>query len=312
MPSIYFAHEREVFERDGMLYAWREGTELIDGEEVFTETVRYRTVGDMSCTGGVRSQATHARGGRRRDRRDARSPSAARRAPTTASPRRRWRTARRPGTSRCASRSEARSRAGCVARGGRDDARPAALHHGGLGRRRQEHADRAAAVRLQAGLRGPARARRAGERAARRRGRARPGAADRRPARRARAGHHDRRRLPLLRDAQAALHHRRLPGPPAVHAQHGHRRLDGRPGGRPGRRAQGRDRAVQAPRVHQRAAGHPAHGRGGQQDGPRRATRRSASRSSSRSSPGSPRSSTRSGSGHGAWAATSPTSRSRR
>ena len=46
----------------------------------------------------------------------------------------------------------------------------------------------------------------------RRRGRARPGAADRRPARRARAGHHDRRRLPLLRDGKAAVHHRRLPG----------------------------------------------------------------------------------------------------
>jgi sulfate adenylyltransferase subunit 2 len=57
VPSIYFAHEREVFERDGMLYAWREGTELIDGEEVFPDTVRYRTVGDMSCTGGVRSEA---------------------------------------------------------------------------------------------------------------------------------------------------------------------------------------------------------------------------------------------------------------
>ncbi len=57
VPSIYFAHEREVFQRDGMLYAWREGTELIDGEEIFTETVRYRTVGDMSCTGGVRSLA---------------------------------------------------------------------------------------------------------------------------------------------------------------------------------------------------------------------------------------------------------------
>ncbi len=57
VPSIYFAHEREVFARDGMLYAWREGTELIDGETVFNETVRYRTVGDMSCTGGVRSQA---------------------------------------------------------------------------------------------------------------------------------------------------------------------------------------------------------------------------------------------------------------
>jgi len=58
VPSIYFAHERQVFKRDGMLYAWREGTELIDGEEVFPETVRYRTVGDMSCTGGVLSQAT--------------------------------------------------------------------------------------------------------------------------------------------------------------------------------------------------------------------------------------------------------------
>ncbi len=58
VPSIYFAHERPVFERDDMLYAWREGTELIDGEKVFSETVRYRTVGDMSCTGGVRSLAS--------------------------------------------------------------------------------------------------------------------------------------------------------------------------------------------------------------------------------------------------------------
>jgi sulfate adenylyltransferase subunit 2 len=57
VPSIYFAHEREVFGRDGMLYAWREGVELIDGEQVVTETVRYRTVGDMTCTGGVRSRA---------------------------------------------------------------------------------------------------------------------------------------------------------------------------------------------------------------------------------------------------------------
>jgi len=46
-----------VFRRDGMLYAWREGTELIDGETVFSETVRYRTVGDMSCTGAVPSTA---------------------------------------------------------------------------------------------------------------------------------------------------------------------------------------------------------------------------------------------------------------
>ena len=46
-----------MFERDGMLYAYRDDTELIDGETVFAETVRYRTVGDMSCTGGVRSRA---------------------------------------------------------------------------------------------------------------------------------------------------------------------------------------------------------------------------------------------------------------
>jgi sulfate adenylyltransferase subunit 2 len=57
VPLIYFAHDRKVFKRDGMLYAWREGTELIDGEETFEATVRYRTVGDMSCTGGVQSQA---------------------------------------------------------------------------------------------------------------------------------------------------------------------------------------------------------------------------------------------------------------
>jgi len=57
VPSIYFAHERSVFSRDGMLYAWHESAQLMEGEEVLTEMVRYRTVGDMSCTGGVRSQA---------------------------------------------------------------------------------------------------------------------------------------------------------------------------------------------------------------------------------------------------------------
>jgi sulfate adenylyltransferase subunit 2 len=58
VPSIYFAHEREVFERDGMLYAISEHVELIDGEAPFTASVRYRTVGDMSCTGAVRSSAS--------------------------------------------------------------------------------------------------------------------------------------------------------------------------------------------------------------------------------------------------------------
>jgi sulfate adenylyltransferase subunit 2 len=57
VPSIYFAHEREVFARDGMLYATSEHVSLIDGEVPFTASVRYRTVGDMSCTGAVRSTA---------------------------------------------------------------------------------------------------------------------------------------------------------------------------------------------------------------------------------------------------------------
>jgi sulfate adenylyltransferase subunit 2 len=57
LPGLYFAHERDVFARDGMLYAHRPGQELAAGESVFRETVRFRTVGDMSCTGGVRSQA---------------------------------------------------------------------------------------------------------------------------------------------------------------------------------------------------------------------------------------------------------------
>jgi sulfate adenylyltransferase subunit 2 len=58
VPSIYFAHERQVFRRDGMLYALSPHVELIKGEEPFNASVRYRTVGDMSCTGAVQSTAT--------------------------------------------------------------------------------------------------------------------------------------------------------------------------------------------------------------------------------------------------------------
>jgi sulfate adenylyltransferase subunit 2 len=57
IPSIYFAHDREVFRRDGMLYALSPFVQLIDGEEPFEASVRYRTVGDMSCTGAVESRA---------------------------------------------------------------------------------------------------------------------------------------------------------------------------------------------------------------------------------------------------------------
>ena len=58
LPSIYFSHRREVFERDGMLYATSPFVELLPEERPFEESVRFRTVGDMSCTGAVRSTAT--------------------------------------------------------------------------------------------------------------------------------------------------------------------------------------------------------------------------------------------------------------
>ena len=58
VPSIYFAHEREVFGRDGMLYAVSPFIELMEGEQPFMANVRYRTVGDMSCTGAVESDAS--------------------------------------------------------------------------------------------------------------------------------------------------------------------------------------------------------------------------------------------------------------
>jgi sulfate adenylyltransferase subunit 2 len=57
LPSIYFAHERLVFRRDGMLYATSEFVELLPDEKPFAESVRFRTVGDMSCTGAIASEA---------------------------------------------------------------------------------------------------------------------------------------------------------------------------------------------------------------------------------------------------------------
>jgi sulfate adenylyltransferase subunit 2 len=57
IPPIYFAHERKVFERDGMLLSESPHIELLDGESVFSEKVRYRTIGDMTCTGAVESDA---------------------------------------------------------------------------------------------------------------------------------------------------------------------------------------------------------------------------------------------------------------
>src|SRR5437764_10974923 len=57
IPSIYFAHEPQGCKPDGMLYALSPFVQLIEGEEPFEASVRYRTVGDMSCTGAVESRA---------------------------------------------------------------------------------------------------------------------------------------------------------------------------------------------------------------------------------------------------------------
>jgi len=57
LPELYFSHEREVFERDGMLYAANPHVKLLPGEKIRKEVVRFRTIGDMTCTGAVKSDA---------------------------------------------------------------------------------------------------------------------------------------------------------------------------------------------------------------------------------------------------------------
>lgn len=57
LPSLYFAHQREVFERNGSLLAVSDGVQLQENESAATETVRFRTIGDATCTGAVRSTA---------------------------------------------------------------------------------------------------------------------------------------------------------------------------------------------------------------------------------------------------------------
>lgn len=58
LPSLYFSHEREVFERDGMLLAVTDFIELLPDEKPETRTVRFRTIGDATCTGAVESGAS--------------------------------------------------------------------------------------------------------------------------------------------------------------------------------------------------------------------------------------------------------------
>lgn len=59
LPSIYFAHEREVLEHEGQLVAMSEFITLDEGDKISKKTVRYRTVGDMTCTAAVESSASN-------------------------------------------------------------------------------------------------------------------------------------------------------------------------------------------------------------------------------------------------------------
>jgi sulfate adenylyltransferase subunit 2 len=58
LPSIYFSHEREVIEHDGQLVAVSEFVRIDEGDKILKKRVRYRTVGDMTCTAAVESNAT--------------------------------------------------------------------------------------------------------------------------------------------------------------------------------------------------------------------------------------------------------------
>ena len=59
IPSIYYAHEREIFERDGLIWPNSPFINREEHEEVTKKTVRFRTVGDMTCTAAVESEADH-------------------------------------------------------------------------------------------------------------------------------------------------------------------------------------------------------------------------------------------------------------
>ena len=314
LPPLYYAHRREVFRRDGMLMAVNPHVTMLDGEEPFEAMVRFRTIGDATCTAAVESTRHD---GRRHRRRDQRRPGHRTRRHPRRRPDLRGRDGRpqaaglllmtihgvpRPPAYRLRScwplvrwRSLARIATGCSSDQHRLHARPpagaAAVRHRRQRRRRQVDAHRPAAPRLQGDLRGPARAHRgrqppAGDRLRR------PRPAHRRAAGRARAGHHDRRRLPLLLDPGARLRHRRLPGARAVHAQRDHRRLHRRPRGRARRRPQ------RGPRADPPAqpAGLPARRAAPrdlrQQDGPRRLRPRPVRGDPRASSPSSPAGST--------------------
>ena len=260
VPSIYFAHEREVFRRDGMLYAVsRRHVELLDGEEPFAdvralphrrrhELHRRRALARPTTLDEVVAEIAATRiterGETRADDRVSRGRDGG---PQGA-----------PGTSRCP----------------RDDTDLLRLATAGLGRRRQVDADRPPAAttpRRSSRTSSSTSPRPPSAAAARARSTSRCSPTACAPS----ASRASRSTSPTAtsRPRGARFILADTPGPRAVHAQHGHGRLDRRPRGRPRRRAQGRARADQAPRVHRVAARHPPHRRRRQQDGPRRLRR---------------------------------------
>jgi sulfate adenylyltransferase subunit 2 len=58
LPPLYYAHRRQVFRRDGLLMAVNPHVTMLDGEEPFEAMVRFRTIGDATCTAAVESSAT--------------------------------------------------------------------------------------------------------------------------------------------------------------------------------------------------------------------------------------------------------------
>ena len=249
VPSIYYAHRRPVVRRNGLLVPVTELTPPRDGEAVEEASVRFRTVGDISCTCPVESDAATVEAiiaetvqvdGDRARRHPHGRPDLGRvhgaaqegrvflghdhAGRTRASPR----GARRRGRSIANTHGVLRF----ITAGSVDDGKSTLIGRL-LHDSRAILEDQLAAVAARL-----AQARQRGNR---------PVAAHRRPRGRARAGHHHRRRLPLLRHAAAQVHHRRFARPRAVHPQHGDRGLDRGRGGDPGRCAQGHPAADQAP-----------------------------------------------------------------
>ncbi len=228
VPSIYYAHTRPIVRRRGSLVPVTELTPPRAGEVVEQVSVRFRTVGDITCTAPVASTAATAqaiiietaaatiteRGATRLGRPDQRRVdgiaqeggvflmTSAGRSQRASAPR--W-----------GQRRDDIASAGVPIMSARDD--PNVLDHGvlrfltrGQRRRWQEHADRPSPLRHEGDPCRPAGRSHADVRAAR--ADARPFSADRRAYGGARARNHDRRRVPLLRDRVAQVHHRRRAG----------------------------------------------------------------------------------------------------